>query len=158
MLLATFEVLWWFADFFLNKLNHLPTIPYVNKWNMVNLGPLIVFQIGTIINLQRFQSGEALHGFLSGQTHQAIAIYHRIPSLANGPGANESRTTWTQALWWGGQSAWALNPQHRVNYVHFCYIFHLFLTIRIRMFLSISMIVKFRLYNCILRFPRFCFF
>lgn len=25
------------------------------------------------------------------------------------------------------------------------------------MFLGISMIVKFRVYNCILRFPRFCF-
>ena len=44
---------------------------------------VIAFQIGAIINLQRFQLGEASHGFLSGQMQQAIAIpLHRLEVLA----------------------------------------------------------------------------
>ena len=42
-------------------------------------------------------------------------IYNRIPLLTHGLGPNVSHTTWTQALWLGGQGAWRLDPYIRKN-------------------------------------------
>ena len=50
---------------------------------MANLDPLIVFKFGAFINDQRFQLGEASHGFLGGQMHQIVAI-HNIQLLERG--------------------------------------------------------------------------
>ena len=70
---------------------------------MVNLGPLIVFQTGAIINLQRFQLGEASHGFLGGQMQQVIAI-HNIQLLKRGKIA--------QPLWQSYHLIKSLYPQN----------------------------------------------
>ena len=64
---------------------------------------VIAFQIGAIINLQRFQLGEASHGFLSGQMQQAIAI-HNIQLLKRGKIA--------QPLWQNDHLIKSLYPQN----------------------------------------------
>ena len=61
---------------------------------------VIAFQIGAIINLQRFQLS---HGFLSGQMQQAIAI-HNIQLLKRGKIA--------QPLWQSYHLNKSLYPQN----------------------------------------------